>query len=238
MKRFFVIILFSVKFNKVEAQTLKLFFPTVTASCNNTVDIPVKVKDFENILSLQFSIGWDTSHLRFQSIIIPNQPEILINNSNFGLTNTINGKLSFSWSDFDLSSESITDSSTLFSIRFSTSTQLFAFSNLDFINNPTLIEAVNSTFNAIPCEPSSGLCISVCNGIVYAFLGNGNWTDSVNWFNNSIPPPILPTGSRIIINPIEGGMCVLNTVQTTDDVTSIVVLQNKVFKILGNLEIR
>lgn len=73
-----------------------------------------------------------------------------------------------------------------------------------------------------------------CNN-TFTFTGNGNWTDTSNWSNSMIPPPILPAGSKIIVDPIAGGECVLNTIQQIKTGASISVNNGKKFRIVGNL---
>lgn len=65
----------------------------------------------------------------------------------------------------------------------------------------------------------------------YTFIGNGNWTISNNWNNNTIPPSVLPTGSIINIDPISGGICVLNTAQTISPGATINIATNANFLI-------
>src|SRR5215467_2498137 len=36
--------------------------------------------------------------------------------------------------------------------------------------------------------------------ITYIFTGNGNYDNPANWFNNNMPPAVLPSGSEIDIN--------------------------------------
>src|SRR5215204_2966921 len=62
------------------------------------------------------------------------------------------------------------------------------------------------------CTPAS----SSCSVISYIFTGNGNWNVEANWLGNSIPPQLLPAGNFIIIDPEEGGECILNVAQTID----------------------
>jgi CubicO group peptidase (beta-lactamase class C family) len=94
---------------------------------------------------------------------------------------------------------------------------------------------------------SSDITIQLCDQIweklneamycntTFTFTGNGNWTDASNWSNSMIPPPILPAGSKIIVDPIAGGECVLNTIQQIKTGASISVYNGKKFRIVGNL---
>ena len=72
----------------------------------------------------------------------------------------------------------------------------------------------------------------------YTFIGNGNWNIATNWSNNSIPPAVLPSGSEILINPIAGGECVLNILQTISSGAKITVISGKKLKDLGYLLIQ
>ncbi|MEO8768802.1 MAG: hypothetical protein ABI402_01915 [Ferruginibacter sp.] len=69
----------------------------------------------------------------------------------------------------------------------------------------------------------------------YTFTGNGNWNDPANWTNNSIPPTTLPEGSTIMINPIPGGQCTLNNVQTIAPNATFTVAGGAHFVVTGNL---
>ncbi len=74
--------------------------------------------------------------------------------------------------------------------------------------------------------------------IQYTFTGNGNWNVSSNWSNNNIPPLNLPSGSEIVIRPIESGECVLNVSQTILPGSKITVQNNRQFRIIGDLNIQ
>lgn len=71
----------------------------------------------------------------------------------------------------------------------------------------------------------------------YRFTGNGNWDNAANWLNNSIPPAILSSGSQIIIDPVAGGVCVLNISYTLSAGAVFTVMAGKNLSISGNLEI-
>ncbi len=74
--------------------------------------------------------------------------------------------------------------------------------------------------------------------IRYIFTGNGDWSDAANWLNNTIPPAILSAGSEIILDPQTGGECVLTAAQTIAPGGSIIVKDEKHFRITGNLTIQ
>ena len=69
----------------------------------------------------------------------------------------------------------------------------------------------------------------------YIFTGNGNWDNLANWTSNKVPPAILSGNSQIIIDPLDGGNCVLNIAYTLSAGAKIIVNDNKNFVIQGNL---
>jgi uncharacterized protein (TIGR02145 family) len=76
----------------------------------------------------------------------------------------------------------------------------------------------------------------------YTFVGHGLWSNPSNWFNNSIPPAVLPAFSSIYIYSSIGDSCILNTDQTINLGSSLnqqrlkfVVLSGVNFKIFGKV---
>lgn len=74
--------------------------------------------------------------------------------------------------------------------------------------------------------------------ITYTFNGNGNWSDSTNWLNTQKPPETLRTGDSIIINPVEGGQCVLNVPQFISQGAVLSMPENKKLVVNENLIIK
>jgi len=71
--------------------------------------------------------------------------------------------------------------------------------------------------------------------LTYTFTGNGRWDIAANWEGNRIPPAVLPAGSSIIINPVEGGFCLLNTTQVIAPGANLSVMPGKFFQLPGSL---
>jgi hypothetical protein len=72
----------------------------------------------------------------------------------------------------------------------------------------------------------------------YIFTGNGNWDIPANWSNNVVPPAAISSGSEIIINPANGGQCVLNIPYTLSPDAKLTVITAKNFVVAGNLTIQ
>ncbi|MEO6734307.1 MAG: alpha-amylase family glycosyl hydrolase [Ferruginibacter sp.] len=73
---------------------------------------------------------------------------------------------------------------------------------------------------------------------IFTFIGNGNWSDAVNWTYNVVPPAILPAGSEIFISTQPGGECILNTNQTIGQGAKFTVVAGKNIRIPLNLNIQ
>lgn len=67
--------------------------------------------------------------------------------------------------------------------------------------------------------------------LAYTFTGNGNWSDAANWSNNQIPPSAASAGTQIIINPVNGGECILNTPYTVSPGVIFTVMAGKNLKV-------
>ena len=71
--------------------------------------------------------------------------------------------------------------------------------------------------------------------VEYTFIGNGNWTDSANWSNNTIPPSSSLLNNIITVKPTLGGECIVNTQITIPKNTKIIIENNKQLRMNSNL---
>jgi hypothetical protein len=72
----------------------------------------------------------------------------------------------------------------------------------------------------------------------YVFTGNGNWSESSNWQNGEIPPASLLSGDRIIIQPANDGVCILDIDQKIEQGAIFIVKDNKQLIVNGSLELK
>ena len=80
---------------------------------------------------------------------------------------------------------------------------------------------------------------SVCgSNFCYTFIGNGNWDSAANWFNKMIPPPVLPAGNEIVINPVDTGQCYLNVTQHILSGAKMYINERKILFIPGELKLQ
>ncbi len=73
--------------------------------------------------------------------------------------------------------------------------------------------------------------------VIYTFTGNGNWSNSSNWLNASAPPASLNAGNQIIINPVDGGQCLLDIPYTVSPGAILTIMPGKQLLVPGSLNI-
>ena len=71
-------------------------------------------------------------------------------------------------------------------------------------------------------------------GLVYTFIGTGNWSDIKNWANNIMPPSPLPSGQEIVVNPAAGN-CTMNIPVTIRSGGKLTVMPGKILVIQVSL---
>lgn len=110
------------------------------AGVSQSVCIPVSAIRFDEILSMQFSIAWDTSLIHFDHVNGIDLPGV--GSGNFGLTFANVGHLSFSWFDPTLMGVSLAEGEELFEVCFQTQ-GILGSAPVSFDNFPTPVECVN-----------------------------------------------------------------------------------------------
>ncbi len=145
-KTFIIAILFTMIFGKAFG-AISLIIKQHQAQNGTQVTVPVRVKDFAAIISTQGTIQFDPNVVTFASI--QDFGLMGMTASNFGTTQTSSGKLTFSWFDNSLSGVSLADSTIIFSIRFNVIGSAGQQSTIEFINSPTAIETVNTSYQTV-----------------------------------------------------------------------------------------
>lgn len=75
---------------------------------------------------------------------------------------------------------------------------------------------------------------SVFSQPAFTFTGNGNWADTSNWLNGSVPPASLLNGTVINITPPAEGECILNVPIRIPAGVQLNVLPGKKLKVSGD----
>ena len=133
--------------NPNPGEELTIGFSDHSVSEGQEILIPVEVSNFNEMLSLQGSIDWDSSVLSYVSTEAYNLTGV--NTGSFGVSQTSSGKLTFSWNDMDLSGESIPDGHSIFSIRFIASGNTGDVTTIRLDNQPTQIEFSDTSMNPV-----------------------------------------------------------------------------------------
>ena len=166
MKKLFCVIIFFLAISlTVKSQNLNLILPNTTAACGATFDVPVKVTNFQNLVSLQFSIAWLSSSISFVGIQGYGPSNLALTSSNFGVNNSTNGILTFSWNDANLSGVTLVDSTVLFILQF-TAGSSSSNSTLQFSNSPAVIEAINSQLISVNVTTVNGSSTVNCSSVM------------------------------------------------------------------------
>jgi hypothetical protein len=136
------------------AQQVTLFTPSVTVKPGSNVHFDIKVKNFQQITAVQFSLKWNKDVIQFIGVDNFNLPG-LVTDLNFGLLKTDQGELRFSWVQNDLKGFTLKDSLQLFSIWFKAIGPEASNTKVSFSNDPIVIEIIN-TSGAQPFQIDNG----------------------------------------------------------------------------------
>jgi hypothetical protein len=123
---------------------------TTTASL---VCMDIEVQGFTDIISMQYSINFDSTVLTFNSYQNFNLPGLDPND--FGLPNA--GALTVSWISDDLiNGNSVADFSSLYQVCFDVIGASMSETDIDFTGSPSSIEVVDLSFTALGFTGNSG----------------------------------------------------------------------------------
>lgn len=131
----------------ITSDTLTIVAGGGSASCGQSIAIPITALNFDSLGSLQFSVKWDTAALKFDSVTIVGSA-LTLDANNFGIAQTANGFLSFSWtSNIPLVGTTIPNGSLLFRVHLSPKSGNAGSSQVGFGDFPTFREAYTSATN-------------------------------------------------------------------------------------------
>ncbi|HKK76739.1 MAG TPA: cohesin domain-containing protein [Saprospiraceae bacterium] len=115
----------------------------------------VRVSDFTEIISTQFTFSWDSTVLSYTGV--SDLAPFLAVIENFGEENTTGGELRFAWFNEALTGLSLTDSTQLFTVNFAVTGQAGDSTRLTFQDSPTVREVVDTSFEEINANFYNGL---------------------------------------------------------------------------------
>lgn len=148
--------------------TFTIFADSVIGTNGSPISVPVRARNLVNLIGAQGSIQWNTSIVTFDTVTTFGLPSMAI--SNFGITQTGSGLLTFSWDDPTFQGVSVADSTILFQIEFNVIGSPGSQTPVALVNSPTQLEFTNSAFSVIPFNTVNGE-VEVQLGAACAVLG-------------------------------------------------------------------
>lgn len=129
-------------FSCTEDNRLTLTAAEETVASGNQICVDVNAENFENILTMQYSIGWDDEVLRFVEVKNFGLPGLSA--QNFGRPADHPDRLTVSWFEPNLAAVTVPDNSVLFSVCFEAVGQAGAGSPVTLTDHPTIVEIANA----------------------------------------------------------------------------------------------
>jgi PKD repeat protein len=158
VKKLLTLFLWCLLAGGLSAQNLTLQAPMVTGNPGDTVVVPIQAINFTDMVSLQYSVNWDTSVVQFVSTTNFNTTLGVVPTS-FGLTQTADGRLGFSWDDINIQGVTLPGTVTFFDLELRITGNPGDSSLVDFGNVPTAIFAAqfaNGTFPTVNVDSVPG----------------------------------------------------------------------------------
>lgn len=121
---------------------LTLMLSTEAASKGETVCVKVSVNDFQDIISMQYTLAWDPAVIRFNRIQSFGLP--MFGQDNFGTHLTQNGMLTSVWIDMSLKGVDLSEGTTIYEVCFDLVGEPGTGTSIEFKQNPTPFEVVNA----------------------------------------------------------------------------------------------
>lgn len=134
-------------------QTPEVEAAQVEVAAASTVDVPIVVRQFQDVVSIQFTLQWDPSIVEYLSTEAYGLPGL--SEFNFGEPEVDQGRLTFVWFDGQVSGITLADESTIFAVRFRAIGEAGEVSPLEFIDTPTPIQI--GVINGVEIEEVEGL---------------------------------------------------------------------------------
>lgn len=109
--------------------------------------LDVQVQQFNQILSMQYTMHWDPEILKFSKVDNFKLKDLSANN--FGTNKVTIGNLPISWYDLNVRGLSVPDNTAIYQVCFDAIGQSGQRSSINFDGNPVTIEISNSTGKVI-----------------------------------------------------------------------------------------
>ncbi|MGK7397655.1 MAG: cohesin domain-containing protein [Candidatus Cyclobacteriaceae bacterium M3_2C_046] len=98
-----------------DSSSLQLFLPDLNVQAQRDLSVPLTVANFKQVLTAQFSLGWDAAVLEFQDL---RSPEFINSSHYFYQAGDSLSTINFAWDDPSLNGQSLSDGDTLLLLQF------------------------------------------------------------------------------------------------------------------------
>jgi gliding motility-associated-like protein len=122
---------------------------TITANQGDNITVEIKVSNFTNILSFQYSMNWNPAVLQFQSVgnFTSQLPSFGASNLGTNQGNVSTGKMTASWLDPDVAGVSVPNGTVLYTVTFTVLSTTGT--TIAFTDTPTVIEVIDGNGNNV-----------------------------------------------------------------------------------------
>lgn len=134
---------------------VNLQIASVSGNKNDTVQVPVTVTGFNNILATQYSLSYDSNVLAIVDILKTANYDVNYS-THIGSAVVKNGQLAFTWDAPGGTGKNINNGATLFTIRFKLIGKECDSSFIKLTNKPTSIEVLDGNFETLNLTATDG----------------------------------------------------------------------------------
>ncbi len=137
----------------------RLLASAETGNSGETVCVQISTQNFTDIVSMQYSMNWNSAVLQFDTILGAN-----LNGLSFGSFNgAVPGELRFTWDDPLAQGITLADNTVIYEVCFTIVGSGGSSTNINFTNSPTPIEIIDGTNNEVPFNSTAG-AVTVLSG--------------------------------------------------------------------------
>jgi len=124
-----------------------LSVPDQTVAAGQTVCLPVQVQQFDQIMSMQYTMHFDPAVLQFKEIKDFQLKDM--GKSNFGTNRASNGIITTSWYDLDVKGLSVNNNTPIYQVCFDAIGTAGQASPVEFNGDPVIVEISNAAGEVI-----------------------------------------------------------------------------------------
>jgi hypothetical protein len=113
-----------------------------TITSGQSVCLDVKVKDFQQVMSMQYTMHWDPKVLEYEKVDKLQLKDLKA--GNFGASMAPKGMMGISWYDFDVKGITVPDNTSIYQVCFKAKGAAGSSSKVFFDGTPVAVEISNA----------------------------------------------------------------------------------------------